>query len=937
MSESNKYEYQFVIEEADVEKGETSHAKLLQMVLPGSTVLECGPSYGIMTRYLKEKLGCKVYILEVDSDCYDSAIQYADGGICTDIEDDKWLSQFDEMSFDYILYADVLEHLRNPQLVLTKMRQLLKPDGEVLLSVPNVANGDIIMNLLCDRFHYTPLGLLDNTHIHLFAREDLHVMIQEAGYYLAYESCTLSPTFSNEQGAFLSQEERLRLGWVLAEHSTRNIYQFICRLVTKETETQSDIGFSDNIAVSSQVRLFLDISNEFTKVLASANSREQMLRDEMENLKITYEGQLQQQRNNLEQQLTRQHEELKQQLLQVQGAYNAISNAFFWKITKPARSAVIVLKSLLKKNRYICLLYRGLKCWKQNGFSYTWKRFKDKLHNRQNNSSDLFTREELERQRKTVFPQKIKFSILVPLYNTPEKFLREMIRSVVEQTYGDWELCLADGSDKNYGAVEDICRQYTNKDFRIKYEKLKENLGISENTNACISMATGDYIGLLDHDDLLHPAALFEVMKAICEQNADFIYTDENTFHEKPEDAYCPHYKPDFAPDTLRSYNYICHFTVFRHSLLERSGEVFRSRFDGSQDYDLILRLTEKADHIVHIPKILYYWRSHETSVASDVAAKPYTMRAAKMALAEHLERVGLRGKVLDARIPSTYQIQYEIDSMPLVSILIPNKDHVEDLKRCLDSIREKTTYSNWEVIVIENNSVECQTFAYYDEIINDKRIRVVHWEGKFNYSAINNFGADYVNGEYLLLLNNDTEIITPDWIEQMLMFAQRKDVGAVGCMLYYPDNTVQHAGVILGIGGVAGHAHKYFRRGDYGYMSRLTITQNFSAVTAACIMIRRDVWDEVSGMDEKFEVAFNDVDFCMRIRAKGYLIVWTPYAELYHYESKSRGYEDTPEKQRRFSNEALRFQRYWREKLEEGDPYYNPNLSLEREDFSLK
>ena len=537
----------------------------------------------------------------------------------------------------------------------------------------------------------------------------------------------------------------------------------------------------------------------------------------------------------------------------------------------------------------------------------------------------------------TTFPKNVKVSILVPLYNTPDTFLREMIQSVLNQTYGNWELCLADGSDDEHAYVGKICEHFAKKDNRIIYQKLEQNGGISENTNACMKMSSGEYIALFDHDDLLHPSALYEMMKAICEKNADLIYTDENTFRNSPKDAFCPHFKEDFAPDTLRSYNYICHFTAFSRDLLNKIGEGFRPEFDGSQDYDMVLRLTEQAENIVHIPKILYFWRSHANSVAADVSAKPYTIDAAKRALEEHLKRVGLKGRVLDSVIPSTYKIAYELNEKPLISILIPNKDHIDDLKRCIDSIFEKSTYKNIEIIVIENNSTEEKTFEYYDLLKKDDRIQIVTWTGEFNYSAINNYGAQKARGKHLLLLNNDVEVITPDWLEQMLMFSQRSDVGAVGAMLYYADDTVQHGGVIVGIGGVAGHAHKYFPRGSYGYMSRMTIAQNLSCVTAACLMLRRDVWDQIEGLDEEFKVAFNDVDMCMRIRKAGYLVVWTPYAELYHYESKSRGTEDTPEKQKRFAGEVLRFQSRWAKELDAGDPYYNPNLTLEKEDFSLR
>lgn len=543
----------------------------------------------------------------------------------------------------------------------------------------------------------------------------------------------------------------------------------------------------------------------------------------------------------------------------------------------------------------------------------------------------------VQEQQRARFDREIKFSVLVPLYNTPEKYLREMIESVQAQTYENWELCLADGSDGAHGDVESVCRYYARRDSRIRYQKLEKNQGISANTNACIDMATGDYLALLDHDDLLHPSALFYVMQAICDQDADFVYTDEAHFHVKPKDADCPNFKPDFCPDTLRSYNYICHLSVFSRELLERAGGGFRSEYDGSQDYDLILRLTEQARHIAHVPRILYLWRVHAASTASGIEAKPYTLDAARRALAAHLERVGLRGEVRDARIPSTYDIRYAIEGQPLVSIVIPTKDHADDLRRCLDSIRQKSTWPNWEIILVENNSTEPETFRYYDSLQADSRIRVVTYQGAFNYPAINNLGARAARGDYLLLLNNDTEVITPDWIERMLMFAQRKDVGAAGCMLYYPDDTVQHAGVILGIGGVAGHSHKYYRRGDPGFMSRMAIAQNLSAVTAACMLIRRDVWEQVGGLDERFAVAFNDVDLCMRICKAGWRIVWTPFAELYHYESKSRGAENTPEKVKRFNSEVDLFHELWDRELEAGDPCYNPNLSLEREDFSLR
>ena len=598
------------------------------------------------------------------------------------------------------------------------------------------------------------------------------------------------------------------------------------------------------------------------------------------------------------------------------------------------------LKGRLRKFDRVYQAGSFVHCWYVCGRKEAVRRYREhyeelRIREELNRRNELTT-EERERQEKAEFPREILFSILVPVYNTPMAFLAAMIDSVRQQTYKNWELCLADGSDGEHGAVGDYCREAAEKDPRIRYRKLEKNGGISENTNACIGMATGDYLALFDHDDVLHPSALFEVMNVICEEDADFIYTDETTFHETPKDAFLPHFKPDYAPDTLRGNNYICHFTVFRKDLPEKAGGGFRSEFDGSQDYDLILRLTEQAERIRHIPKILYYWRAHRDSVAESVGAKPYVIDAAHKAIREHLERVGLRGEVLDTRVPSIYRIRYAIEGEPLISILIPNKDHREDLKRCVDSIREKSTWKNYEIIVIENNSTEEETFRYYRELEEDPRIRVVRYEGSFNYSAVNNLGARESRGDYLLLLNNDTEIITPEWMEEMLMFAQREDVGAVGAKLYYPDGTIQHAGIGLGLLHLAGHYHRGFAGEEPGYMGRLCYAQDMSAVTAACMMVPKAVYEAAGGLDESYSVVFNDVDLCLRIRESGKLIVWTPFAELTHYESKSRGSdEDTKEKLAFFKTETKRFQTKWNEALTKGDPYYNPNLTRSKEDFT--
>ena len=552
------------------------------------------------------------------------------------------------------------------------------------------------------------------------------------------------------------------------------------------------------------------------------------------------------------------------------------------------------------------------------------------------------SKEQAEAERAAVFPRMVKISILVPLYNTPKEFLVEMIESVTGQTYANWELCLADGSDAEHAYVGETCLEYAAKaDGRIVYKKLDKNMGISGNTNACLTLASGEFIGLFDHDDVLHPSVLYEYVKAINEQGADYLYCDEITFKSGDINKMLTlHFKPDYAPDNLRANNYICHFSVFSRELLDGT-ELFRTQFDGSQDHDMILRLTDNAKKIVHVPRVMYYWRSHAGSVASGIEAKPYAIAAAKGAVAEHLKKHGFDGFAISSTraFATIFRIQYQILGRPKISIVIPNKDHVEDLKRCVTSILEKSTYDNFEIIIVENNSETSEIKEYYETLKENEKIKIVTYEGGFNYSAINNFGVRFADGEYILLLNNDTQVITPNWLEELLMYAQRGDVGAVGAKLYYGDHTIQHAGVILGLGAhrTAGHCHYKQERQNLGYMGRLCYAQNFSAVTGACLMVKKALYEEVGGLDESFAISLNDVDFCLKLREKGLLNVFTPFCELFHFESTSRGLDDQGEKAERYNKESERFREKWKAVLEAGDPYYNPNFSLDKSDFSLK
>ncbi len=533
-------------------------------------------------------------------------------------------------------------------------------------------------------------------------------------------------------------------------------------------------------------------------------------------------------------------------------------------------------------------------------------------------------------------------SILTPLYNTPEPYLREFLDSFVDQTAPNGQLCLADASDAEHDAVKRIVEEYQAKNQRIVYKKI-ENKGIAANTNAAASLATGDYLALADHDDILAPHAMYTMGKAILQlrergEPDGFLYSDEALFSKSIQRPIVAHFKPDYAPDYLLCCNYICHLAVFQKALWDAVGGE-RPECDGSQDHDLFLRLIEQVGGAAHVPQVLYYWRVHAGSTSGGTEAKPYVAAAAKKALADHLARTGRTGTVEDGLFPSTYRVKWDIEGDPKVSILIPNKDHTDDLEKCLQSIWKKTTWDNYEIIVIENNSTDPATFAYYEKAKQryDGLKVVTYPEKGFNFSGINNFGRKAAAGDYLLLLNNDVEVRNGDWLTELLRQCAHKGGAAIcGAMLYYPDETLQHAGVITGLGGYAGHSHKYKQKGGSGYLFRIATVQDFSAVTGACLLVKASVYDEVGGLDEQFAVAFNDVDFCLRVRDAGCRIAWTPYAELTHYESKSRGGDEKdPAKAARFAAEQQRLYTVHGKENILDDPYYNPNLTRDREDFS--
>ncbi len=532
------------------------------------------------------------------------------------------------------------------------------------------------------------------------------------------------------------------------------------------------------------------------------------------------------------------------------------------------------------------------------------------------------------REEIAAFEYKPLVSVVMPVYNVPEHLLRKALKSVLDQHYSKWELCVVDDASTD-PRIREVLSEYAQLDPRIKVHCRSHNGGIVKASNSALKMAKGAYIAFMDNDDELSPDALYEVVRSLQNARYDLIYSDEDKLD--PDGVRCePYFKPDFDQDLFLSNNYLNHLTVLRRKIVEEVGG-FRDGTDGSQDYDLFLRFTDKKRSIHHIPKILYHWRKIPGSTAATVDAKPYVFEAARKALRDAIRRRNIRGEIVDGLWTNSYRLKREIIGNPLISIIIPFRDHVEVLKTCLESIFAKTSYLNYEILLVNNSSELLETREYMREIEHCPRVRLLHYNAPYNYSAINNFASLKAEGEYLVLLNNDTEIIEPDWLQAMLEHAQRPEVGAVGAKLLYPNNTIQHAGVVVGVGGAANHAYQKMNSDHHGYFGQLNVVRSYSAVTFACMMLRKAVYEEMDGLDEEnLAVSFNDVDFCLRLREKGYLIIYTPYARVYHHESLSRGYNVS-------FNEEYYLRRRHQGIFRDGDPYYNPNLSRERLDFSLK
>ena len=551
---------------------------------------------------------------------------------------------------------------------------------------------------------------------------------------------------------------------------------------------------------------------------------------------------------------------------------------------------------------------------------------------------DTLTDENRKRMNERIdkFEKMPLISVVMPTYNSNHEWLVEAIESVRMQIYPYWELCIADDASTN-GTTRQILERYNKMDSRIKIVFREKNGHISASSNSSLKLAIGEFIALLDHDDLLAEDALFWVAHAVNESpDAQLLYSDEDKIDELGR-RYDPYFKSDWNPDLFLSHNMISHLGVYRADLVRKIGG-FREGYEGSQDYDLALRCIEQLvpQQIVHIPKVLYHWRSHPGSAAKAASVKTYAQSAGKRALNDHFARVGASAKA-ELTWWGMYRAHYDLqDPAPLVSLIIPTRNSLSLIQKCVQSILDKTTYENYEIIIVDNNSDDSETLNYFTGLVSDNRIRVLRDERPFNYSALNNSAVLHAQGEYIGLINNDIEVITPQWLDEVISLASQTGVGAVGACLWYPNDTLQHGGCITGIFGLAGHIHRHLPKGQLGYFGRAQLIQTISVVTAACMVIRKSIYQEVGGLDEiNLKVAFNDVDFCLRVREAGYRNIWTPYAELYHHESATRGIDDTPEKQMRFRDEVCYMQKRWAETLFT-DPAYNPNLTLEREDYSL-
>jgi len=885
----------------DLGNQNSSHSYLINRTGFDRNVLEIGTSTGYISKILKKNRNTVVGI-EINHEAAVIAQQYCDRIIIGDIETLDLDKNLDPAIFDVILCGDVLEHLKKPAQILKKFHKFLKPEGYLVVSLPNFCHGDVLLNLLYGNFQYTDIGLLEENHLRFFGLKNIYTLFMECGYQIT-DLHTTNLEIGNTELRIKNEQIPDELLKFITSLPNSNVYQFIfCAYPSSEVKIPE---FKE-----------IDLNELFPKSLEE--SGKEQLREA--SARVAY---------------------LEQEIF-------AIKSSIIWQLAMKFHKKVVegIISQNTRSRKFYdlgraggqILIHDGIKTFIQSVIRH--------FHNKNelNCYQDWIIKNEplpdalnqLKKNSQT-FSYRPKISIIIPMWNTDRNCLRLAIESLINQVYDNWELCIvAVSSTKRH--IKRVLNEYSEKDSRIKVKLLGENKGITGNSNEALSLATGEFIGFLDHGDELAPFSLYEVVKLLNKNpNFHLIYSDEDKI-DKIGNRKDPFFKPDWSPDLFLSQNYLCHLAIVRKKLIDSVGG-FQSGYNGSQDYDLFLRVTEKiqANEIAHISKILYHRKIKGCSVANQLFEKPYAFISAKKALTDALTRRGIHGEILDGLFPGSYRIRYNIQNNPKVSIIIPTKDKVEILQKCILSILEKTTYQNYEIVIIDNQSRDDETFKYYNSLKTNLKIKILHYDNSFNFSAINNYAVDHVDSPYILFLNNDMEVISGEWLSAMLEHAQREGVGAVGAKLYYPNNTIQHAGVIIGLGGVAGHSHKHFNKDHPGHRNRLRMIQNFSAVTAACLLMRKNVFQEIGGFNEDLANAFNDVDLCLKIRSAGYLIIFTPYSQFYHHESISRGYDDTPEKHENFLREISYIREHWGTMIDEGDPYYNPNLTLKKEDFSIK
>lgn len=884
----------------DLNNKNDSHSLIIELIGKDKRVLEVGTSTGYVTKILKE-LNNVVMGVETDEDAAEVAKQYCESMIVGDVEELDLDRYIEPASIDVILLADVLEHLRWPCHILDKVKKYIKPNGYLVVSLPNVSHGDVLLNLLNGDFRYTPRGLLDETHLRFFGRRNIVDVFNSHGYDIK-DICTTRVPIGATELKLDSNRIPLELLKFIRALPDSDVYQFVFKAVPSAIPSNESIPKVD-----------------FDKVFSFC--AEDILK-EHEVKEIELSMQLQQ----ANAQVTALSHEI--------GNMKNMKESIVWLMTIRFYEGFInrVLPQGSRSRSCYDLGLKGCRILANNG----WRGFRANLRAYIKNCKRFapileVTEEETNAIRQECIGLKYrpKISIIIPVWNTKEKWLRGAIDSVLDQIYDNWELCIVDdASTKPH--IKKILNDYSKKNNRIKVKFLNKNLGRSDASNEALCLATGEFVGLLGHDDQLVTSALYEIVKLLNEKpETDFIYSDEIHIDERdiPGLAF---YRPDFSLDYMLSHCYIMHFVSIRSNIL-RKIKGFRKEFDVSQEYDLFLRVLSETRRIAHIPKILYKWRLHKSS--EDQILKPKVIELSKKAIQDFLNREGIEGQVLDGKCFNFFRIKRKIIGRPKITVIIPTKDQVNLLKRCIESIECRTSYKNYEVIVVDNLSLNADTKKYLEDLqTRYNNYKVIKFDESFNYSKLNNFAVKYATGEHILLLNNDVEVIASEWLEALLEHSQREEVGCVGAKLVYPNKRIQHAGVVVGLFGCAEHIYKFVDSSDIGYLGQLISIRNYSAVTAACMMVKKSIFEKLGGFDENIKVGFGDIDFCLRAVKEGYINVFTPYAELYHYESATRGKNLTTDPH---PEDSLYFRKKWGKIIQEGDCYYNHNLPVNTLDIT--